>query len=276
MTYRTSIATLTIGLLMAGQVTAQAESQQPLVPLPSVFDYTGGGGWGVALGAAVEYGEAYDGSDEYGVELEPAGAIQWRRDNHLFYWEGIELGWRSRVADRWLIQAGTRYESGLEPDDSEEGALDGIEERDAHIAGFVEARYSLGADWKNWIATRIMGGESGFGWLGIIAAGHRFDAHTDGSGTEMFVYSTFASDDFINKDFGVTPTDAAASGLPATVLDGGYRASGINLVHRRHITPTLEFIAAAEAELYSSEIADSPLSRNDHEAEVELALVKVF
>ena len=262
-------------LIHTGNIYAQ-EAELPLVPLPSVFDFTRGGGWGVALGAGVEYGEAYDGSDEYEFELEPAGAIQWRKGSHLLFWEGMELGWRGRFADLWLIQAGARYEEGLEPDDSEDGALDGIEERDAYVAGFLETRYSLGADWRNWIAGRVMGGESGFGWLGILAAGHRFGDHIDGSGTEVFVYSTFGSDDFINKDFGVTPADSAASGLPVTDLEGGYRASGVNLIHRQYITKHIHVIAAAEAELYSSDIADSPLSLNNYEAEVGLSIVYHF
>ena len=58
--------------------------QAPLVPLPAVFDFTRGGGWGVALGVGVEYESAYDGSDEYEVELDPSGAIQWRKGDHLF------------------------------------------------------------------------------------------------------------------------------------------------------------------------------------------------
>ena len=92
----------------------------------------------------------------------------------------------------------------------------------------------------------------------------------------MFVYSTFGSDDFLNKDFGVTPADSAASGLPETDLEGGYRASGVNLIHRQYVTEHIHVIAAAEAELYSSDIADSPLSLNNFEAEVELSVVWVF
>ncbi len=269
-------AALVFGLAIIVTAHGQDAQVKALVPLPSVLDFTRGGGWGVALGAGGEYGEAYDGSDEYEFELEPAGAIQWRKGNHLLFWEGMELGWRGRFADLWLIQAGARYEAGLEPDDSENGALDGIEERDTHIAGFLETRRSLGADWRNWIAARVMGGESGFGWLGILAAGHRFGDHIDGSGTELFVYSTFGTDDFINKDFGVTPADSAASGLPVADLEGGYRASGVNLIHHQYITEHIHVIAAAEAEIYSSDIADSPLSLNNYEAEVELSAVWVF
>lgn len=275
------LSSLFVALLtgLATGVTALAQQVQEveaLVPLPSVLDFTRGGGWGVALGAGIEYEAAYDGSDEYEVELDPAGAIQWRTGNHLLFWEGMELGWRGRLADVWLVQAGARYEDGLEPDDSEDGALDGIEERDSHLVGFLETRRSLGEEWRNWIAGRVMGGESGFGWLGILAAGHRFGGQLDGSGTEVYVFSTFGTDDFINKDFGITAEDAAASGLAETELDGGYRSTGLNLIHRRYITDHIHVIAAAEAELYSSDIGDSPIARDDYEAGLELSAVWHF
>lgn len=276
-----SSVTSIVGVMVTGlmcSVTAMGQDPRPaaLVPLPSVFDFTRGGGWGVALGAGVEYEAAYDGSDEYEVELDPAGAIQWRTGNQLLFWEGMELGWRGRLANVWLVQAGARYEDGLEPDDSEDGALDGLEERDSHLVGFLETRRSLGEDWRNWIGGRVMGGESGFGWLGVLAVGHRFGDQLDGSGTEVFAFSTFGTDDFINKDFGISAEDAEASGLAETDLDGGYRSTGINLIHRRYITDHIHVIAAAEAELYSSDIGDSPIARDDYEAGLELSVVWHF
>ena len=137
-------------------------------------------------------------------------------------------------------------------------------------------RRSLGGDWRNWIGGRVMGGESGFGWLGVLAVGHRFGDQIDGSGTEVFAFSTFGTDDFINKDFGISAEDAEASGLAETELDGGYRSTGINLIHRRYITDHIHVIAAAEAELYSSDIGDSPIARDDYEAGLELSVVWHF
>ena len=72
-----------------------------------------------------KYETAYDGSDEYELELDPAGAIQWRNGNDLFFWEGMEIGWRGLRNQRSLLQAGIRYEDGLEPDESDDGRLDG-------------------------------------------------------------------------------------------------------------------------------------------------------
>lgn len=250
--------------------------EHALVPLPSVFDFTRGGGFGFALGIGIEYEAAYDGSDEYEFELDPAGAIQWRDGNHMLYFEGTELGWRGVFARRWLLQAGLRHEDGLDPSDSEDGALDGIEKRDSHLAGFAEVRGALDDEWRNWIGGRVLAGESDFGVLGVLAFGHRFGDRLDGMGTEAYAFSTFGDSAFVNKDFGVSAEDALGSGLEQTDLDGGYRSTGLQVVHRHRFTEHLQLIGQAGVEFYASRIADSPIARDDHEAEVALALVWQF
>jgi outer membrane protein len=255
---------------------AEGSAEPALVPLPSVLDFTQGDGFGVALGVSSEFESAYDGAAETELEVEPAGAVHYRSGNHLFFWEGFELGWRGRLADVWLVQAGVRNEGGLEPDDSSDGNLDGIKPRDSHVVGFLEVRRGIGNDWRNWVAARVMGGPSDFGVLGVIAAGHRFGQQIDGTGTEIYGFLTFGTDKFINKDFGVTAADAASSGLRQTALSGGYRSTGIQLVHRRHVTERLHAIGQIGVERYSSEIGKSPIARKDYEFEVSLALVWRF
>lgn len=263
-------------LLISAPALAAEPTTEALVPLPSVLDFTDGDGWGVALGVGVEYENAYDGADETELEVEPAGAVHYRKGDHLFFWEGMELGWRGRLADVWLVQAGIRNEGGLEPDDSEDGNLDGILPRDSHVVGFLEVRRAVGDDWRNWVAARLMGGPSDFGVLGVVAAGRRFGQQLDGTGTELYGFMTFGTDKFINKDFGVTAADAIGSGLPVTTLSGGYRSTGVQLVHRRHLTRKLHAIAQAGVEFYSSDIGDSPIARKDTEFELSLALVWRF
>lgn len=265
-----------VSLLACGPALGGEPGGDALVPLPSVLDFSRGDGFGAALGAGIEYESAYDGADEREFEVEPAGAVHYRKGDYLFFWEGFELGWRGRLADRWLVQAGARYEDGLEPDDSEDGNLDGIAARDSHVVGFLEVRRGFGPDWRNWVAARVMGGPSDFGWLGVVAAGHRFGRQLDGTGTEVYAFLTFGTDDFINKDFGVTASDAATSGLPETALDGGYRSAGIQQLHRRYLTRRLHAIAQAGVEFYSSEIGDSPIARAGYEYELGLALVWHF
>lgn len=274
-THHSNLARMILGLI-AGTSISLAQADQPLVPSPSIFDFTGGDGWGVGLGIGLEYEAAYDGSDEYEFELDPAGAVQWRNGDDLFFWEGTELGWRGLRNQRTLIQAGIRYEHGLDPDESDDGRLDGIARRDSHTVGFVEVRQSLDDEFRNWFGGRLMGGPSDFGWLGVIAAGHRYGDQTDGTGSEVFVFATFGDADFINKDFGIGPTDAANSGLQQVEIDSGYRSTGITYVYRQRITENLQLVTQAGAEFYSSDIKDSDIARNNYETEVSASLIWQF
>ena len=71
------LALLLVPSLLLQPATAQ-EQRTALVPLPSLDDFTRGqDGWAFGLGLGIEYETAYEGSDEFGFEIDPAGAVQW-------------------------------------------------------------------------------------------------------------------------------------------------------------------------------------------------------
>lgn len=255
---------------------ARAEDELPLFPLPFTPDFTRGGGWGFALGLGVEYENAYPGADEYEFEVDPALAIQWRTGNHLFSWEGLELSWTTRQKDQGYIQVDLGLDEGREEGDSDDGNLDGLDDRDDEFTATGEVRYAFDGEWRNYVGTRISMGDSDFGTLGFIFAGHRFGARLDGGGTEAFLYSTFADSDNLNRDFGVSSSEAAASGLAETDLDGGYRSSGLRLVDRRFLGEHFQIVSGLEFQYYSSDVRDSPIAREDFAVEVELAVIFHF
>jgi len=255
---------------------AHAEEVAPLFPLPFTPDFTRGSGWGVALGLGVEYETAYAGSDEYEFELDPAGAIQWRKGNHLFSWEGLELSWTTRQKDRWYIQVDLGLDGEREEGDSDDGRLDGLDERDDEFAATGEVRYAFDGDWRNYVGTRISVGDSDFGTKGFIFAGHRFGSRQDGGGTEAFLYATFSDSSNLNRDFGVSPSEATTSGLAETDLDGGHRSTGLRLIDRRFASEHIQIVSGLELEYYSSDVRDSPIAREDFAAEVELAVLYHF
>ena len=255
---------------------AHAEEVAPLFPLPFTPDFTRGSGWGVALGLGVEYETAYAGSDEYELELDPAGAIQWREGNHLFSWEGLELSWTTRQKDRWYIQADLGLDGEREEGDSDDGRLDGLDERDDEFTATGEVRYAFDSQWRNYIGTRVSVGNSDFGTLGFLFVGHRFGSRQDGSGTEAFLYAKLADSNNLNRDFGISPSEATTSGLVETDLDGGYRSTGLRLVDRRYLSKHIQAVSGLEIEYYSSDVRDSPIAREDFAAEVELAILYHF
>ena len=271
------LITIIVTAMIALNLTAaHAEEVAPLFPLPFTPDFTRGSGWGIALGLGVEYETAYAGSDEYKFELDPAGAIQWRKGNHLFSWEGLELSWTTRQKDQWYIQVDLGLDGEREKDDSDDGRLDGLDERDDEFTGTGEVRYSFDGEWRNYVGTRISVGDSDFGTKGFIFAGHRFGSRQDGGGTEAFLYATFADSKNLNREFGVSLSEATTSGLAETDLETGYRSSGLRLVDRRFASEHIQIVSGLELEYYSSDVRDSPIVREDFAAEVELAILYHF
>jgi MipA family protein len=267
---------LVMAMIAIGLTSAQAEEKAPLFPLPFTPDFTRGSGWGVALGLGVEYEAAYAGSDEYEFELDPAGAIQWRTGNHLFSWEGLELSWTTRQKDQWYFQVELGLDGEREASDSDDGRLDGLDERDDEFTGSGEVRYAFDGEWRNYIGTRISVGDSDFGAMGFLFAGHRFGSRQDGGGTEAILYARFGDSNNLNRDFGVSPSEAASSGLAETDLDGGYRSTGLRIVDRRFLTEHIQIVSGLEFDYYSNDVRDSPIAREDFAVELELAMLYHF
>jgi MipA family protein len=262
--------------ISVGPDAARAEDGLPLFPLPFTPDFTRGGGWGFALGIGAEYETAYAGSDEYEFELDPAFALQWRTGNHLFSWEGLEVSWTTRPRDQWYFQVDLGLDGEREEGDSDDGRLDGLDERDYVFTVTGEVRYAFDSEWRNYIGTRVSVGDSDFGALGFLFAGHRFGSRRDYGGTEAFLYSTFADGSNLNVDFGIGASEAAASGLAETDLGGGYRSTGLRLVDRRFIGKNVQIVSGFEFQYFSDDVRDSPIAREDFALEVELGVIFQF
>jgi outer membrane scaffolding protein for murein synthesis (MipA/OmpV family) len=270
--YRTMIHLIwpaALAMLWAGPGRAEA-----LVPSPSVPALAEGDGWAVALGAAAEYEAEYDGSDDYGLEADPVVAAHWRRGDDLLFLEGNELGWRGLRAQRWLLQTGLRFEGGRDEDDADE--LEGLGDTDDELMAMGELRRGFGPDWRNWLAARLMAGDGDIGAIGILAAGHRFVGDRRGDGIEVFAFTTFATSDFINRDFGVTASQSENSGLEETDLDGGFRSVGVTAIGRWSFRERWQLGVEAGFERYSNDIADSPIAQDDYEVEVGVSLTWRF
>jgi outer membrane scaffolding protein for murein synthesis (MipA/OmpV family) len=257
------------------QAALAQDGKAPLVPLPSVDDFTrGDDGWGFGLGFGVEYESAYEGSDEFGFEVEPAGAVQWRRGNDVFFWAGEALGWRGLRADTWLLEAVVALNEGREEGDSDDGRLDGLGDADDEVELVLQARRALDADWRYWLVGRVVTGDSGN--LGLFGLGYRFGDRNDGTGSEINFVGVFHDSDFANRDFGVTAEQSAASGLNETRLSGGFRSLGVNYNYRHYINDNWQVFGEALYERFSSDVKDSPIARSNYEAEVSIGLIYVF
>jgi len=255
-----------------------SEAGTSLIPSPSVVDYSDGNGWASGVGIQLESSAVYRGSDHSVLEVKPEGAVQWRSGEHMFFWEGYDLndsnlGWRSLLQNTWLIEGGARHEIVIPSSRSEKAGLENLPHRGSHILGFFEARRALDSDWKNWVSSRFLFGSNEYGWQSKLSAGHRLSDGHYNNGTELVLFSTFASQENKNNYFGINEEDAAATGLQEIGFEGGYRSSGLNVVYRKYISKRMQLTAKAGIEFYSSDIEKSELVRDATETSAELSLV---
>lgn len=251
------------------------ENNAVLVPLPSVDDFSKGeNGWAFGIGLGVEYESAYEGSDEFGFEVQPAGALQWRKGDNIYYFAGEAFGWRGLVSDDWLLGALIGFDEGREEGDSDDGRLDGLGDQDEGFELVLQARRSFTSDWRYWMVGRIVAGDEGN--LGLFGVGRRFGEQADGTGSEVNLVVVVHDSEYANTGFGIDATQAAASGLEETDLSGGVRSVGIDYNYRHNINENWQIYGEALFEYYSSEVRDSPIARNDFEAEVGISAIYVF
>lgn len=257
------------------QTALAQDGKTALVPLPSVDDFTRGeDGWAFGLGLGVEYESAYEGSDEFEVEVDPAGGVQWRKGDNIFFWAGEALGWRGLPSDLWLVEAVVGFDEGREESDSDDGRLNGLGDADESTELVLQARRAFDADWRYWLVGRVVASDNGN--LGIFGVGRRFGDQIDGTGSELSIVAVVHDSDLANRDFGIDAAQSAASGLNETDLSGGFRSIGLNYNYRHYIHEDWQIFGEALYERYSGEIADSPIARNNYEAEVGVGFIYLF
>lgn len=274
-TYHLLVMTLSF-VLSSGSMANNTSST--LVPLPSVVDYTQGNGWATGAGLQIESTAVYAGSDKSIVEIKPEGAMQWRTGDQILFWEGFdlnhtELGWRSLVKNRWLMEGGARHEIVIPTSRSEKAGIENLPHRGSHILGFYEAKYSIDNEWNNWVSGRLLFGSNDYGWQTRFSAGRRFSEGFRNYGAEVIAFTTFGSKENLNNYFGLSEQDATESGLAALNLEGGYRSSGLELIYRKYLNKKVQLTAKAGIELYSSDIVKSDLVQNSLDTDIELSLV---
>lgn len=252
-----------------------AQEKTALVPLPSLDDFTKGqDGWALGLGAGVEYESAYEGSDEFGFEADPAGALQWRSGDNIFYFAGEAIGWRGLRDDVWLFEATVGFDEGREEADSDDGYLNGMGDSEEGAEFVLQARRAFDADWRYWLDGRVIASEDGN--IGIFGVGTRFGEQFDGTGHELSVVAVYHDSDRANKDFGVNAAQAAASGYNQTYIDSGIRSVGLHYNYRTYINENWLVFVEGLYEHYSSDVRNSPIARGDYEAELGVGFIYMF
>ncbi len=212
--------------------------------------------------------------DEFGFEVQPAGAVQWRDGNHIYYFAGEAFGWRSLVTDEWLVDALVGFDEGREESDSDDGKLDGLGDQEEGFELVFQARRSFTSDWRYWLVGRIVASDEGN--LGLFGVGRRFGDQVDGTGSEINLVAVFHDSEYANKGFGINEEQSIASGLEVTNISSGIRSIGVDYNYRHNINKSWQLYGEALFEYFSSDVQDSPIARSDYEAEVGISVIYKF
>lgn len=206
----------------------------------------------MTLRGGVQVGPAYFGSDEYEVGPD----IGFRFD-YLRLPGGFEFGSNRTVGfvSGFGLRGSVRYIG--ERDSSDYDEIDGLDDVDASL----EAGLGLGYEQRNYRAFvdlryGVIGHNAFAGEIGADAIAYPLEGLTVTAGPRLH----FGDSRFADTYFGVSPDEAAASGLAAYDADAGLLGAGVELGARYLINDNWGVEGVATWDRLTDTAADSPIT----------------
>ncbi|MFN8845696.1 MAG: MipA/OmpV family protein [Bdellovibrionales bacterium] len=227
------------------------------------------------LGVGIEHGGKADASKNYETEVDPIAMLHFSTNTTQFFIEGVENGIRQFVNDRFLVSIAARYEYGRQESDDPE-LLRGLGDIKDEWMGVIEARYSLVGDYDIWIGGRSMVGDRDIGQLNIAVVGLGAPRMSEKVDFELLVWSTWGSSAFLDRDFGVTAAQSAASGYAPYSAKSGHRALGAAIFTRADLNERWKVLSEINYESYNSRLRSSPLVKRGRSSEYEANVSVVY
>jgi outer membrane protein len=172
----------------------------------------------VTLGAGVGVGPSYFGADSYGAGPKSSISLEYLRFGKL------TLGSPVPGQERPGFSFGGSFRRIGARSAADHPELTGLEDIEKALELGVRAAYG-GDGYRAFGALRygVIGHESLVGEVGADRVGRASRELTLSAGPRAY----FGSDSFASTYFGVTPAEAAASGLPAFAAEGGLLSAGL-------------------------------------------------
>lgn len=234
---------------------------------------------GIAAGAFVTISPVYEGSDDYkvfGVPIIYPTFGKGSGEASRLYFQGVD-DIRYAVFRNSGFDAGPLlgYRFGRDVDDAAE--LGGLNNPDAGLVVGGFARYGMGGAFADIAASKQVSGLSDSGFLIKFGAGYDFDI-TDRLSSRIYASGTYASEDYMDQYFTITPTQALGSVAGYSAFDAG---AGIKNVE---LKASLEFQATDQLSLRANagysrilgDAADSPITISDDQYSGGLGFIYKF
>lgn len=211
------------------------------------------GNWQVALGAGALVAPEYEGSDELTVDPIPYFSISW--NDRIFLNLERGLGVYAYRDDRFRLGVSVGYAQGRDQDDSDR--LRGLGDIDAAARGQVFARYSLGQVNLGLDLTQDFGGTDGFQVRPSVGLDYTL---TEKVKLSPEVSATWASDDYMQSYFGISPTQASRSALRRHDAEAGFKRADLKVAATWSMTSKWFTTAKAGVGYLMGDAADSPIT----------------
>lgn len=219
-----------------------------------------GSKWTVVIGGGGAYMPDYEGSDDY--EFQPIPFVSIVYDDLVFI-NGPSLGVNLVNIEGLTVGPIARYGFGRDEDDNH--ALDGLGDVDdaIEVGGF--ANYQLGI----WSAGLTVVQDVGGGHEGLLAeatTGVAVPLYEDLT-SSLEASTTWASSDYMETYFGVSPKQSARSGLEQFDAEAGFKDVAVTLGLNYMVTESIGLSGRAQYKRLLGDAASSPIVDDEGSAD---------
>lgn len=217
------------------------------------------GDWTVMLGAGAIYAPDYEGSKDYEALPFPYLSVGYK---DIAYLRGPEVGVniiRIKPAEDMKISIGPVARYRRDRSEKRNRALTGLGKVDMAIEVGGSARLDAGPAWAELSVVKdVAGGHDGV--VATATGGVDFDLSGNLS-LSLSGTTSWADDKYMRTYFGVTPAQAARSGLPAFTAGKGIKDAGANINLRYRLTDHWMIAATGGYTRLRNDAKDAPLVR---------------
>ena len=222
--------------------------------------------WRVQLGLLGLVSPEFEGGDEYEGSALPIIDIEWNR--RLFLNTRRGLGGYFVNNDWFQAGASVGYRFGRDQDDAD--VLRGLGDVDGGATANLFATYTFGrASLGGQLSQDISGNDTGLTL--DLEAGMRFAVMPELT-LSPTLQTTFASSDYMESYFGVTPAQSARSGLQTYDADAGLKSVGVGVNAAYSVTRRVSVLGNIGYKRLLDEAADSPIVEDADQFRVGLGL----
>lgn len=271
---RFPIVLTTVFASIAGAALAQSETPVQVSPGASAFTPGPEAGWVVQGGTGLLVRPSYAGASTY--EVTPIPAVTVTYDDWFFADPGRGVGLTAKPLNGVELSGGVDYGFGREEDD--DASLAGLGDLDGGVGAFGVVRlrpfggigqavsFDIRAD------APFTGDINGAEFATDIAV----SAPVWGGFVSVSAGAAWMTDDMMDDVFGVSPTQAAASSLPAYDPDAGLRAWRLGLTAVKPLGARWNAVITGGYERLQNDAARSPIVEDRNQLRGAVAVMYRF